>query len=437
MAFDARAIKQLKEGEYLTSADMPGLRVVARSSKTSWIYRFRSPVDEQLRQMTLGAWPAMSIAAAIVAWEKARSDRAAGIDPVLQAKQQREIKKAEVEAKRQERLHGSYTVKKCALDYWNEMIEPNRKPKGAKELLRMFETMLGPTGEVAASDLTRAQAFDLIMRHGKDKPVVAGYLRTALAGAWDHALDAGRLPPDCPNWWRLVLRGKLKSRGKKIGGESVGTSKRFLSAAETGELINWLPNFSQLIEDVLVMYLWTCTRGAEILTMLGSEVTQEAGGVWWWTIPKEKTKNARYANATDQRVPLFGRALAVVQRRRDRYGDDYLFPAVTKSGQVVATEQKSIQSTVWMHQPYSTTRPEYNRPRLTVTHWAPHDLRRTSRTLLAALGCPGEIAESILGHMLPGVQGVYNRHTYDAERAVWLKRLAEHLETLAATSAAS
>ncbi len=36
-------------------------------------------------------------------------------------------------------------------------------------------------------------------------------------------------------------------------------------------------------------------------------------------------------------------------------------------------------------------------------HWTSHDLRRTTRTGLARLGCPFEIGEFILGHRLPGV----------------------------------
>lgn len=47
--------------------------------------------------------------------------------------------------------------------------------------------------------------------------------------------------------------------------------------------------------------------------------------------------------------------------------------------------------------------------------------------MLAATGCPAEVAEAILGHLPPGVQGVYNRHGYDAERRLWLTRLAERL----------
>ncbi|MFP3757939.1 alpha/beta hydrolase, partial [Cupriavidus sp. SIMBA_020] len=47
-------------------------------------------------------------------------------------------------------------------------------------------------------------------------------------------------------------------------------------------------------------------------------------------------------------------------------------------------------------------------------------------------GCPPEVGEVILGHMLPGVEGVYNRHAYDKERRLWLGHLSKYLEKLAA-----
>lgn len=101
----------------------------------------------------------------------------------------------------------------------------------------------------------------------------------------------------------------------------------------------------------------------------------------------------------------------------------------------VSFQQKAVGVAVWSHMPYSETRPEWVRPRLPVTHWAPHDLRRTGRTMLAALGCPLEVAEAILGHLPPGVQGVYNRHGYDAERRHWLGVLSARLEAISATQA--
>ncbi|MGZ3753555.1 MAG: hypothetical protein ACXVAU_19875, partial [Mucilaginibacter sp.] len=140
-----------------------------------------------------------------------------------------------------------------------------------------------------------------------------------------------------------------------------------------------------------------------------------------------KTKNARHAGATDQLVPLFGKGLAVVKRRKKLYGDGFLFPTRDGKGHV---RQKFITEQVYWRQPYCKLRMESSRPRLTVTHWAPHDLRRTARTLLAKLGCPDAVGEMVLGHMLPGISGTYNRHQYDIEKQEWLKKLSDYLDSL-------
>lgn len=231
------------------------------------------------------------------------------------------------------------------------------------------------------------------------------------------------------------MRGRLRSKGKVMQGKNIGVVKRVLSEAETGQLIRWLPHFTGLVDDALTMYLWTCTRGAEICAMEAKEITEEVDGLWW-TVPKVKTKNARHALATDLRVPLVGRAEAIVRRRLADYPSGYLFPA-RDSGGKAHSEQAVVQTQVHYYQPYSKTNPKHARPRLPVTHWAPHDLRRTSRTLLAAMGCPDSVAEALLGHVQPGIQGTYNRHGYDRERRVWLSELDVKLEHLSEISFAS
>ena len=430
MTFDARAIKQLKPGKHLTSTSYPGLRILATASGFTWTYRYKSPVDEKLRQIKIGSWPTTSLHVAAVEWERLRKIREDGRDPALEAKQVKSDRRAAVTQKKAKKEAQAYTVLKVALDYWEGHVDKNRAKKGATEVLRMFNTMLGESGAIPAAELTRAQAFDLIQSHS-DKPVNAGRLRSELGAAWDWAIDSGRLPQTAANWWRLILRGKLRSKGKKINGKNIGTAKRVLSGEEIGTLLRWLPNLSLMLQDTLTLYLWTCCRGAEIVTVEGREIQKEGDGIWWWTIPKSKTKNARHEDAEDLRVPLFGRAKAILLRRKEMYGDGWLFPAKRLDGSISHVEQKSIQSSLWVYQPYSQTTPGFIRPRLPVSHWAPHDLRRSSRTLLASMGCPDEVGESILGHMLSGVLGVYNRHSYDAERVEWLRRLSDRLEALA------
>jgi integrase len=131
--------------------------------------------------------------------------------------------------------------------------------------------------------------------------------------------------------------------------------------------------------------------------------------------------------AHDLRVPLFGRAEQIVRRLLANEGP-WLFPSIGRDGVLKGQTQAYMQTKVHHLQPYSKTKPEHKRARLTVTHWSPHDLRRTGRTILASMGCPHEVGEAILGHVLPGVAGVYNLYRYDAERRQWLGALDAKLE---------
>ena len=419
MAFDARAAKLLKPGEHIMVEGCPGLRLVGTASRRTWTYRYKSPVDGNMRQIALGAWPAVSLPAAMAAWENLRNARDAGADPAA-------AKRAERATVAPAGSADGYTVRQLVDQYLAGHVDVHRKPKGAAEVRRIFDRNLGKLADVQAASLKRSQAFEFLEAQAAT-PVQTAHLRQELGAAWDYALDAGRLPEDAPNWWRLIMRGRLRSKGRKIGGKSMGPTKRVLAEPEVGELIRWLPNFTALVEDGLTLYLWTGTRGAEIIAMEAAEITDEEDGLWW-TVPKAKTKSAAVELATDLRVPLVGRAAAIVRRRRALYPTGYLFPMRKKAGH---SDQKVLGVGVWYHMPYSRVRPEEERARLTVTHWAPHDLRRTARTLLASMGCPDSVAEAILGHIQPGIQGVYNRHGYDRERREWLTKLDAKLERLA------
>ena len=56
--------------------------------------------------------------------------------------------------------------------------------------------------------------------------------------------------------------------------------------------------------------------------------------------------------------------------------------------------------------------------------WVIHDLRRTARSLMSRAGILPHVAEQVLGHVIPGVMGTYDRHSYDDEKADALNRLA-------------
>jgi integrase len=65
-----------------------------------------------------------------------------------------------------------------------------------------------------------------------------------------------------------------------------------------------------------------------------------------------------------------------------------------------------------------------------VAGWTIHDLRRTGRSLLSRAGIGVDIAERCLGHALPGVRGVYDRHQYRAEMLHAYEALAAQIERI-------
>jgi len=59
--------------------------------------------------------------------------------------------------------------------------------------------------------------------------------------------------------------------------------------------------------------------------------------------------------------------------------------------------------------------------------WTFHDLRRTARSLMSRARVPSDHAERVLGHVMGGVRGIYDRHDYYNEKAHALEALAHQI----------
>jgi integrase len=65
-----------------------------------------------------------------------------------------------------------------------------------------------------------------------------------------------------------------------------------------------------------------------------------------------------------------------------------------------------------------------------VRNWVLHDCRRSARSLMSRAGVSSEHAERVMGHVIPGVEGVYDRHAYFDEKAIALAKLAALIERI-------
>lgn len=164
----------------------------------------------------------------------------------------------------------------------------------------------------------------------------------------------------------------------------------------------------------LKLVLLTAARPGEVFGATFDEFEEEHGGTspgWWWTLPAARSKTG-----VAVRRPLSPQAAAIVEELR-LLGGDTLF------------EPPRGRSPIAMRVRWAVSLRKLA-TKAGVTDVRAHDLRRTAATLLARLGVRFEVIETLLGHALPGVSGVYIRHSYDAEMRAALELLGGETDRL-------
>jgi integrase len=173
---------------------------------------------------------------------------------------------------------------------------------------------------------------------------------------------------------------------------------------------------------LLKMLLLTAQRRDEVANMAWTEIG--ADGIW--TIPAERYKTKR-----SNHVPLSNAARTVIEARPRIDGCDYVFPSLTKTpfsgfGKGKARLDKAILIDMRKR---ANKGAEVEPP----PNWTLHDLRRTAKTLMARAGVRPDISERVLGHVIAGVEGVYDRHSYAHEKRDALEQLANQIQRIVTT----
>lgn len=344
----------------------PGLafRITAGGAR-SWSFRFRCPQSGKDSRALLGAYPAVSLSKARKAAETARGQVAAGINP-------NEAKRtAKVEAPA--RLFGV-----LAKRYLAEHANRHKKSAGADER-NLRKHVLPKWRGRDYRTIRRADAIEIVEGLiAAGKPTLANRVGGLIGQVFNFAIDAG-LRDDNP-----------ARRLSKRGAERIG--RRVLSDAELRLFwpVVMVPPFSKPTGLALRLALLTAARPGEAAGAHARELANLADPAGAsWTLPGERVKNKR-----THFVPLSPMARAVVLDAlavvKDRNG--YLFPSRggprSITGRALATAMHRLAQTIegegadtWRADPPT-----------------PHDLRRTCRTRLGALGVLKEDRDAILNH---------------------------------------
>lgn len=437
VALSARAIEKMKNESFKADiGENEGLRVYkGKTGLTSFVYRYRSPIDNTLKKMKLGTFPEMSLAEARIELRKLKAQRRLGICPSSYAKEEKLEKLTKLQAeKEKEELH-KFTVKDLIELYLTNVIEDryvddprsglkklipgSRKKKGQDETRRtLYGDAVKVLGHLPAEKITRKSVVQLISDIvARGANVQAGRVLSELTLAYEYAIGLERFKDDFANP-ALLAKSSLKQARMKLTSTK---GSRVLSGEELRRVLQWLPTsgFAPKHKQILMITLWTGCRTGEVCEAKWADINLQSRT---WHIRQTKNGSERYVQLSKQCAEFIANLpnqdLKYVFQM-ERSGKPLLQKHITeckwrmKNPEKIAYKQRYKPVQLWLND---------------MPDWNPHDLRRTVRTGLSRLGCPAEVAEAVLGHSKKGIQGTYDLHHYEQECCEWLQKWADHID---------
>jgi integrase len=367
-----------------------GVRVTARGAR-SFIMDYRHKGRQ--RRYTIGRWPDWSALLAVREARNLRQRIDRGENPLVD-------RAPSVAAK---------TVDDVLDEFVSRYVRNSERPlRRGGEYERAFDRLVRPTiGKVAIYDLRRSHVAKMVDKiEDMSGPVMAdrtrSYFRKALA--WYAERD------DLFNLNAAIVRVaprasiKERARTRVLSDYELRTIWHALDRAGT---------FGALLKTLLL----TAQRKDEVTRM----TRQEIGPDGTWTIPAERYKTKR-----PNHVPLSKEALAIVAGQ-PKIGDrDFVFASSAGTPFSAFGKRK-----VAFDEAVQAARDKNaDQPAQPIPNWRLHDLRRTAKTLMQRAGVRPDISERVLGHVIAGVEGTYDRYAYASEKRDALERLAAILERI-------
>lgn len=361
-----------------------GIRVTPNGIK-SWIYRYK--ITDKTDKITLGHYPAMSLANAKKEFIELSQLRRDGKNPKEIIANQKETQ--------------SNTVSMLVLSWYEGYIEKERKqPQQIKQLIDAdIIPLLGDIELAKLSPAIVTNALDKIVKRGA--PIHANKVLAALKQAFSYGVRRGA----------MAENPAVLLQARDIGGIEKPRD-RYLSINEIRELLLFLNNsknrMSLQTKLAIKIILHTGIRSGELRVATWSEIDFENS---LWTIPKEHTKQ----NET-MRVHLTELVKAMFKELKSASQSVFILSA----RQDEPLSPKALSRAINRIQ-----------ERVGIPHWTAHDLRRSFCTQLGeTLHVDPVVIEKCLGHKMPKIMATYNRNEMLPQRKEALTRWSEYLESL-------
>ena len=382
-------------------ADGNGLYLRYRTHDTIPSWRFRYRLAGKPRVMTIGTYGAISLAKAREITRELAARVSLGYDVAGEKQERKAEVKAKIEADQNDK-----TVAEIADDYFRKKVLGTWKHPDI--LRRRLEKDINPRmgkkkiKEIKPRDID--SLLQAILKRGA--PSVANDVLRWVRRIFDHAIKLGMIEVNPAAAFDMSdAGGKEKSRS------------RWLTKAELVqffEAMRMAKGFSRENELTMKLLLVTCVRKMELCAARWSEFDL-AQGIWY--LPGERTKTG---DGID--IPLPKQALEWLEELHLlSCNSKWVLPARKQQHRMIPHIQESTL-------PVALAKIKHEMPG--VPNFTVHDMRRTARTHLEALGVNPIVAERCLNHRIKGVEGTYNRHQYLEERRAALVLLADLMDAL-------
>jgi integrase len=393
---DVQIRSWVAKGAAIARSDGDGLTFTLSSAGTStWVLRYRVS-GVRRKEITLGNYPDLTLAAARRLARERRVDVDQGKDPAADKK----VLKM--------RTQMAWTVRELISDYKEKKLTTPPLAEGTVYYRKWdLDKIIGPKlGSMEVRNVTPADIVHVI-ESSKRSWTICKRLLTSAKLLFAHACGKRLINVNpCVGIDLTALMGARPPIRKRV----------MLAENELRALLKDINDIG--VENGLAfrILLATCVRSIELAKARWEHIDFELG-TWWVPAESVKTRTGFLVPVTPTVAEWF-KGLQLLSS-----GSPWVLPARTERRRKRAGDTHVGKTTLWA----AITR-AFERGDIDVRRFTPHDTRSTAKGHMRNMGIPNDITEIALNHALKGMEAVYDVREEIPERRQALEKWAAFIE---------